>query len=152
MWSADSVLQIQAHLSGSDTIWEEGFDPESETESDRSLTLSEVEESIPSKALQRDEETTPSALDAVCSPASLPVVNEVSQTTVQQSGGDGSRPVVFESGEAEFLGSPGCVKASRIGIIFKDEGERYQFKAFLFKSKQVSGATLALGKFQKDHS
>ncbi|KAK1272090.1 hypothetical protein QJS04_geneDACA021592 [Acorus gramineus] len=50
--------------------------------------------------------------------------------------------IVVEPGEAEFLGSPGCEKAKQIGVIFKNEGERFQFKSFLYKSKQESGANL----------
>ncbi|KAK1316959.1 hypothetical protein QJS10_CPA05g01460 [Acorus calamus] len=49
-------------------------------------------------------------------------------------------PVVVEPGEAEFLGSPGCEKATQIGVIFQNEGERFQFKSFLYKSKQESDA------------
>ncbi|KAK1257251.1 hypothetical protein QJS04_geneDACA024072 [Acorus gramineus] len=51
-------------------------------------------------------------------------------------------PVVVEPGEAEVLGSPGCEKATQIGVIFQNEGQRFQFKSFLYKSKQESGANL----------
>ncbi|KAK1314085.1 hypothetical protein QJS10_CPA06g01667 [Acorus calamus] len=49
-------------------------------------------------------------------------------------------PVVVEPREAEFLGSPGCEKATQIGVFFQNEGERFQFKSFLYKSKQESDA------------
>ncbi|KAK1291743.1 hypothetical protein QJS10_CPB17g00368 [Acorus calamus] len=55
---------------------------QSETEADRSPTLLEEEVPFPRKALLRDEVTTPSAMDAVCSPASLPVGNEGPQAMV----------------------------------------------------------------------
>ncbi|KAK1296222.1 hypothetical protein QJS10_CPB15g00909 [Acorus calamus] len=45
----------------------------------------------------------------------------------------GPRPV--EPGAVEFLGSSGCVKASQIGVIFQNEGERFQVKSFLHKSR-----------------
>ncbi|KAK1307770.1 hypothetical protein QJS10_CPA09g01185 [Acorus calamus] len=65
---------------------------------------------------------------------------------------EGPRPVVVESGAAEFLGSPGCVKASQIGVNLQNEGERFQFKSFLYKSRDDSSVNIPRRYQQGNHS
>ncbi|KAK1323479.1 hypothetical protein QJS10_CPA02g00900 [Acorus calamus] len=65
---------------------------------------------------------------------------------------EGPRRVVVEPGAAEFLGSPGCDKASQIEVILQNEGERFLFKSFLYKSREDSSVTIPRRNQQENHN
>ncbi|KAK1310833.1 hypothetical protein QJS10_CPA08g00523 [Acorus calamus] len=71
---------------------------------------------------------------------------------ISQHQGEATPPVAIETGEMEFLGSLACFKVSQIGMIFKNECDKFQFKSFLHKSKLASNTSLPLGNKQQDHS
>ncbi|KAK1303341.1 hypothetical protein QJS10_CPB11g00697 [Acorus calamus] len=61
-------------------------------------------------------------------------------------------PVTIKYGDMVFLGSPACIKASQIGMIFENESDKFQFKSFLHKSKTASTSSLPLGHKQQAHT
>ncbi|KAK1315405.1 hypothetical protein QJS10_CPA06g01493 [Acorus calamus] len=66
--------------------------------------------------------------------------------------GEVSPPVAIKYEDMEFLGSPACVKASQIGMIFENESDKFQFKSFLHKSRIASTSSLPLGHKQQAHT
>ncbi|KAK1316957.1 hypothetical protein QJS10_CPA05g01462 [Acorus calamus] len=72
----------------------------------------------------------------------IPLASGAPTVSNTQHQGEASPLVAFESREMEFLGSPACVKASQIGMIFKNESDKFQFKYFLHKSKLASSTSL----------